>query len=133
MTKTLTEQWREGTLPIGNYYIRVKEQGEEKIIDYKIDGSAFFYDQNVLLEIVEPVPSYDEYQGLLSDQLAKNEATEINAELEHKMERLQEQLNEANEVIKDYDYYEPVLTNEGKYLRYEPNSAKAYLEKWGVK
>ena len=55
------------------------------------------------------------------------------ADLRKKVERLQEQLKEANEVIKDYDYYEPVLTNEGKYLRYEPNSAKAYLEKWGVK
>lgn len=49
------------------------------------------------------------------------------------IERLQEQLNEANAVIKDYDGFAAELTPDGKYACKYPNSAHLYLEKWGVK
>lgn len=57
---------------------------------------------------------------------------EINA-LRKENKRLQEQLNEANEVIKDYDGFAIAITPDGKYARKYPNSAHSYLEKWGVK
>lgn len=46
---------------------------------------------------------------------------------------LQEQLAEANEVIKDYDGFTSELTTDGKYACKYANSAHLYLEKWGVK
>lgn len=77
MSEELTEQWREGKLPIGDYYIRVKEEGEEKIVVSKISGSAFFYDQTVLLEIVAPVPSYDEYCGFVQKMRIRGKKLDI--------------------------------------------------------
>ena len=54
-------------------------------------------------------------------------------DLSKKVEHLQEQLKEANEVIKDYDGFSVELTTDGKYARNNPNSARLYLTKWGVK
>ena len=54
-------------------------------------------------------------------------------ELEKENKRLQEQLKEANEVIKDYDGFTAEITPDGKYACKHANSAHLYLEKWGVK
>ena len=43
------------------------------------------------------------------------------------------QRKEANEVIKDYDGFTAELTPDGKYAFKIANSARLYLEKWGVK
>lgn len=101
MTKSLTEKWKDGELPIGNYYIRVKEQGEEKIIEHKISGSAFFYDQNVLLEIVDSVPSYDEWQSELASE---NELLNVQKRLEKRLEIATKALKD---IVKDYDINGP--------------------------
>ena len=58
---------------------------------------------------------------------------ELIADLSKKVERLQEQLKEANEVIKDYDGFTAEITPDGKYACNYANSAHLYLEKWGVK
>ena len=58
-----------------------------------------------------PVPSYDHFSQLVK-----------------KVERLQKQLNEANEVIR---FYKDPLLFEDKYN--SPFNAIKYLEKWGVK
>lgn len=53
--------------------------------------------------------------------------------LEAEIARLQEQLNEANEVIKWYDGLENILID-WKMLTGQPKgTANKYLEKWGVK
>ena len=64
-------------------------------------------------------------------------------QLEDKVERLQEQLNEANEVIKHYsedenwcDYYDDddEKMTKSLYINCDgPLTAKVYLKKWGVK
>ena len=54
-------------------------------------------------------------------------------ELEQNVARLQEQLKEANEVIKDYDGFTSEITPDGKYAFKIDNSARLYLKKWGVK
>ena len=79
MTKTLTEQWREGTLKGGYYYIKMKD-GEIYIdhTEYQVGEKAYqweYSDINEVKEVLEPVPSYEEYK------------------------RLQEQINNANMVI----------------------------------
>lgn len=88
----LTEQWKKGELPSGWYYVK-NEFGNIFPSDYSEDYDYisdtvikdFFTEVSEIKEVIEPVPSYEEYQKLLSDQLAKNEGEEINAELEHRL------------------------------------------------
>lgn len=62
MTKTLTEQWREGKLPNGNYYTICSGWNMETFpcIVY-CERNCF--DANVI-EVLSPVPSYEEYKRL---------------------------------------------------------------------
>lgn len=78
---TLTEQWKKGELEIDhNYYIKLKN-GRTEI---QLFVGAFLMEEgNEVEEVLAEVPTYDEYQALLSDQLAKQEGEEIIAELEH--------------------------------------------------
>lgn len=81
MTKTLTEQWREGTLKTGSYYIRIIT-GVEKS-DY-FEGKKFcFWSDYEVEEVLAPVPSYDEYVELLK-----------------KLDELKKQLDKAESVLK---------------------------------
>ena len=83
MTKTLTEQWRDGTLPEGYYYITSKKWGmlidryRDQINDCGHKWRGFDNCQGVVEEVLAPVPSYDEIKCL------------------------QEQLKEANAIIED--------------------------------
>jgi hypothetical protein len=65
--KTLTEQWREGTLESGHYYIR---SGLSTFIETRYLGNGFFEGN---IEVLAAVPDYNEYKQLVSktDQLEK--------------------------------------------------------------
>ena len=72
MTKTLTEQWREGTLLEGYYYIRWSFNIDDEP-SYMIDfydrenfvGGAFINKQHKFIdEVMCVVPSYDEIKRL---------------------------------------------------------------------
>lgn len=135
MTKTLTEQWRDGTLR-GCFYWKLPNGNictayTDTMMDIKNVRDS---DE---VEVLQETPSYVEYK------------------------RLQEQLNEANEVIKKYTsgeykvktpkyvgtcYGINMLTGEpdkedlyeGYYFAKVPfanntKPATAYLNKWGVK
>lgn len=74
MTKTLTEQWREGTLEDGFYYIKKNLCGIKDIKTEELFSGEFCTVPNEYIEeVLEPVPSYDEYQQLVSkaEQLEK--------------------------------------------------------------
>ena len=67
--KSLTEQWREGTLPEGWYYLKVKSELAnypviaECVINYsslKPYSDFYEYDDNHVEEVLAPVPSYEE-------------------------------------------------------------------------
>lgn len=97
MTKTLTEKWKDGELNGGYYYVLLYgekypmiDHTKYNLLSHKIEWETF--DSNAVESVVEEVPSYEEYQALLSDQLAKKEADEINAELLHKIEELEKQV-----------------------------------------
>ena len=64
MTKTLIEKWRDGKLPNGDYYIKVRGRLSGKEIftyDNCINGKwAYTLDGNII-DVIEKVPSYDEF------------------------------------------------------------------------
>ena len=70
MTKTLTEQWREGTLQDGYYYITSKKWGmlidryRDQINDCGHKWRGFDNCQGVVEEVLAPVPSYNEIKRL---------------------------------------------------------------------
>ena len=101
-SEQLTEQWKKGKLPSGEYYIKI-EGVEDRACYFTGFGFAEAEAEDVE-QILAPVPDYEEYQKLLSDQLAKNEGEEINAELEARLKKTQElelELRKENAQLKD--------------------------------
>ena len=140
MSKELTEKWKNGELPDDTYYIRCVDVGDnyiscneeeyEKIDTYSdFDGRFIETDEDEIVEILAPVPSYDEYKKL-QEQLKIAKATDESAHIRLYNERgetrkLQEQLKEANELINDYLHDAKDCFTFGRISRYK--------EKWGVK
>lgn len=64
MTKTLTEQWREGTLPEDCYYILTKNghiKKDRTCFYSHTDEQCFcFISNNDIEEVLAPVPNYNE-------------------------------------------------------------------------
>lgn len=142
MTKSLTEQLNNGTLKDGVYYI--KDNDNILIgLRYSLHMTRLIDDGCSSVEVLDTVPSYDEYQALLSDQLSKIEGVEITEELKAENKKLKEQLEEGKEVIK---YYAGSCIGEKQedgtmkldvinkpYIVYDPRPAQSYLKRWGVK
>ena len=79
----LTEKWKKGELPEGWYWVDYYSVDGAVMLEYIPQHNGFGYEEKTLVQrVVSQVPTYEEYQALLSDQLAKNEGVEINAELE---------------------------------------------------
>ena len=81
MTKTLTEQWREGTLPRGAYY--VNRLGEVRI--YLVTYSEDDKNTHEIYEILAPVPYFNHFSQLVK-----------------KVEKLEQQLAIATKALKEY-------------------------------
>lgn len=89
MSKELTEQWRNGTLPVGHYYCKLYYNGFKEKIQECVK-SAYSLKSCIPMscgcegeEVLAPVPTYKEYLKLESDSLAKQEGVELVAELEN--------------------------------------------------
>lgn len=127
MTKTLTEQWREGTLPDGFYYIKTRWLGcdnkwhynKEQDIDYLDSGGDWCGVANdSVVEIIGGVPSYDEWKQA-KENLDKNGTwyTErSHKELLKQIERLQEQKRKVIALIKDGRFVEALQELENETL-----------------
>ena len=59
MTKSLTEQWKDGELEDGYYYVVEKWSGKIEINDY-YDGCWQDLKEEYIKEVLAPVPSYAE-------------------------------------------------------------------------
>ena len=85
MTKTLTEQWKNGELGFGYYYIDFGIGG----VPMLFNGLEFYCERtqkpNAIKTILAPVPSYDHFS-----QLGK------------KVKRLKKQLKIAKKALKEY-------------------------------
>ena len=94
MTKSLTEQWKDGELESGHYYIR---SGWSKYIDIEYLGNGFFEGN---IEVISAVPSYDEWQESQRKRaLWFDEKARVKNRLETKIKLLEEQLNYALETM----------------------------------
>ena len=163
MSKELTEQWKDGTLDNGMYYVVAKDEDGLYITrdthDRMFNVWGILRDKDVK-EVLAPVPSYEEWKTA-KENLEKNGTwyTErSHNELLKQIERLQEQLKDACEVIKIYaettvghkqkdgtyrlsvatgaiNFLDPFfgMTSEMQEYVYDPRPAKKYLKKWGVK
>ena len=138
MTKTLTEQWREGTLPEGLYYVEGKGDYDVALIRNRycpVLTSPYCEDDifESEFEPIEPVPSYEEYRELLDLNIYKKDRKKVMG-LEDKVKRLQEQLKIATKALKRYskdDYYSE---GGGRSVNPYPHIArKALKEMEGVK
>jgi len=99
MTKTLTEQWRDGTLAGGDYYIKTTNLGIDKIIINYYEEELKQFDglcNCSVAEILAPVPSYDKWQAELD---SNDELLNVQKRLEKKIKLLEEQLNNALETM----------------------------------
>ena len=122
--KSLTEQWRDGTLDGGIYYLLLNDGTTvtDKTV-YIVGEKQFrwhFSSFDFVKEVLAPVPNYDHFSQLVK-----------------KVERLQEQLNEANEVIESIRTYDFTVDDENaEYYQVKWNvEAKRFYKnrKWGVK
>ena len=127
MSKELTEQYHNGTLPCGFYYFT---NGKDiyPIHYQQVKGLTGVKGVGV----VDKVPTYEEYLKLESDSLAKQEGVELVAELE-------DRLKEAENIILLYfkntqnATYQSLGMNDGYYKKaFIHTVAKEYLEKYKV-
>lgn len=104
----LTEKYKQKQLKwYQEYYVDLENNGDIKKLYLEDDWC--FYDgivdhdlkHNPYMVVYDKVPSYEECQKLLSDQLAKIEGEEINAELEAENAKLKELLKECREYMQD--------------------------------
>lgn len=65
MTKSLTEQWKDGTLESGMYYWQLSNNETFMATLYKMDEYKQTKDASKII-CLAPVPSYDEFKQLVS-------------------------------------------------------------------
>lgn len=159
MSKELTEQWRNGTLKFGYYYVK---NCDGDVFTLGISGG--FVDENLFQRIVEvlaPVPTYNQFVELTEKVDQFSQLVKKVDELEWRTEELEQQnafececnqeyisrLKEAEEALKYYaNSFFGDEQPDGTYLifvrenakgrvevTYNPNIAKQYLERYGVK
>lgn len=108
MTKTLIEQWREGTLPNGDYYIKVRGSLSKKDFfakDNCIHGKWDYTSDGNIIDIIEQVPSYDKYKELVQKVHILEKRLEV-SEKEHyrTLERLRIATKALKEINKNYRF-----------------------------
>ena len=102
MTKTYTEQWREGTLLDGAYYILVdKYEQNEPEIDVGVCYNSNF-EWWIVKEVLAPVPRYEQFIGLMYDSKELDKAYDKINLLE---KRLAIATKALNDILNDGDDY----------------------------
>lgn len=107
MTKTLTEQWREGTLDNGYYYV---SSGWSKSVETRYLGNGFFEGN---IGVLAPVPSYDKVKEMsqkierleFDNEVLDNELKELatkNDTFAMENGRLQKRLEIATKALEEY-------------------------------
>lgn len=126
MTKTpeeLTEDWEAGKLPAGWYYLKL-ENGEIELQNNCIGGFLMSCNNRVI-QILAPVPTYDEYKAMQAEL----------AELKEKIKKREELIQCLGSNIDELDVKKSVLIIENNKLRgllKECDSCVRALKAYGV-
>lgn len=75
MSKELTEQWKNGMLKTGDYYITTTGLGiDDVIIGFYDSELNQFYGLGdfCIKEVLSPVPTYDQFSKMVKENLDKN-------------------------------------------------------------
>mgnify|MGYP003293668533 FL=1 len=101
MTKTLTEQWQEGKLKEGYYYTLLDTDSKMVEINYCWDDGCFQdYCDNMIDEVLAPVPSYDEWKESQKKRALWFDKYKIETyKLEQKIQELEKQIKEVNNLF----------------------------------
>ena len=89
MTKSLTEQWKDGELTCGAYY--VNRLGETRVYLVKYEDEKNTHE---IYEVLAPVPSYEEYKKLEQQLAEANELISLLYPLSMNKERAMERTAE---------------------------------------
>lgn len=119
MTKTpeeLTEEWKAGKLAAGYYYIKFKN-GEIETRDNLIGGFLMNM-KNPIIQVIAPVPTYDEYKAMQKEL----------AELKEKIKKREELIQCLGSNIDELDVKKSVLIIENNKLRGLLKECKEWFE-----
>ena len=119
MTKTpeeLTEDWKAGKLAAGYYYIKFKN-GEIETRDNLIGGFLMNM-KNPIVQVIAPVPTYDEYKAMQAEL----------AELKEKIKKREELIQCLGSNIDELDVKKSVLIIENNKLRGLLKECKEWFE-----
>ena len=102
MTKTLTEQWREGTLSMGYYYVSTPPSYGGEAIKYLDDDCSFGLGEDIIQEVLAPAPDYYDCKRLMNDSIELDKAKIKIYELVSKTEQLEKKLAIATKALEFY-------------------------------
>lgn len=100
MTKTLTEQWREGTLGDGFYYILIDFFGKKEIRTEELFSGEFCTTpQEFVKEILDVVPPYVKLREIVRNSKESSKVKKLQEQLSRKTL----QLSIATKALKEYE------------------------------
>lgn len=94
MTKTLTEQWRDGTLEESMYYVKLPDNDIQIVNLYQLKQLALVNDADEI-EVLAAVPRYEQYIGLIDDSKELDKAYD-------KINLLEKRLEIATKALEEY-------------------------------
>lgn len=124
----LTEQWKKEHSIKENQHYYIKDTIDNIYIDYFWGDGWLDSSNEDVAEVLAKVPDYEKYQKLLSDQLAKIEGEEINAELEAKIKEKETQRIELMMKLNDVHNENHALGIEITKLKELLNTIKTQCE-----
>lgn len=103
MTKSLTEQWKDGELTDGIYYVSLRDSNDIHI--RYLDQTKYSVYFKCFKEVLAPVPSYEEWKELVDSQKAAKKV--VNSKTENRVCKLEQQLAIATKALKEYSNCKP--------------------------
>lgn len=134
MTKTpeeLTEDWEAGKLPAGWYYLKL-ENGEIELQNNCIGGFLMSCNNRVI-QILSPVPTYDEYKAMQDqiadaskkvEQLKSNNKWLANGQRNwwHRCQKYARENDNLRALLRECKPYLSYKINKDKHVGFTPNT-----------